>query len=332
MIIIGCDFHPAGQQVAALDTGTGRRFEQWLRHDLDQVRQFYGELPRPVRVGLECSGYSLWFEEMLEELGHELWVGDAARIRAAFPRKQKTDVRDAQRVLQLLEENRFPRIWVPDRETRDLRQLLLHRHKLVSMRTAISNQLQAMAINRGLQCRQRLWSRAGTERLQALALPFWTARRRDELLRLRQQWDLEIAELDQVVEHQAQARPPARLLMEQDGVGPVTALATVLILGPVARFPSAKHVASYVGLIPAEYSSGARQRLGHLTKQGSPFLRFLLVQAAQSAARHDPELKRVYWRLVERRGKPIAKAAMARKLITRLYWRLRQWSQTNATH
>ena len=330
MIMIGCDFHPGFEEICLLDTETGLRRQHRLSHALggEPVRQFYAGLPRPVRVGLEASGYSLWLEEMLEELGCELWVGDPARIRKAAPRKQKTDRNDARLLLQLLEEKHFPRIWVPDRATRDLRQLLMHRHKLVTMRSAIGNQLQAIAINRGIQKKGRLWSRPGREQLKSLVLPPWTTRRRDELLSLREQWDREIAELDQVVLKQAERNPEARYLMRhQPGVGPITALAVVLTLGPVERFASARKVASYAGLIPAEYSSGARQRLGHISKEGNPFLRWVLVESATVAVRHDPEMKRMYWRLVERRGKSIAKVALARKLLTRLYWMLRRRSQ-----
>jgi hypothetical protein len=177
---------------------------------------------------------------MLEELGIELWVGDPARIRKAAPRQQKTDRNDARLLLQLLEENRFPRIWVPDRATRDLRQLLMHRHHLVRMRRGISNQLQAIALNRGLQRKRALWNQQGREQLKALELPLWTTVRRNELLALREQWDAEIAVFDRVVLEQAEANPEARYLMQhQPGVGPITALTVVLTLGPVERFASA---------------------------------------------------------------------------------------------
>jgi len=330
MIMIGCDFHPGMQEVSLLDTETGRRWQQLLSHASGPgaVREFYAGLPRPVLVGLEASGYSQWYEEMLEELGIELWVGDPARIRKAAPRKQKTDRNDARLLLQLLEEDRFPRIWVPDKATRDLRQLLMHRHKLVSMRSAVSNQLQAIAINRGIQKKGRLWSERGRAELQALDLPPWASVRRNELLALRKQWDGEIAVLDKVLLETAQQHPEARYLMQhQKGVGPVTAMAVVLTVGPVERFASARKVASYVGLIPAEYSSGARQRLGHITKEGNTFLRWVLVEAATVAVRHDPAMKQMYWRLVERRGKSIAKVAMARRLLVRLYWMLRRRKQ-----
>src|ERR1700738_1969139 len=175
MIMIGCDFHPGMQEVSLLDTESGRRWQQMFSHASGPgpVREFYAGLGRPVLVGLEASGYSQWYEEMLEELGIELWVGDPARIRKAAPRKQKTDRNDARLLLQLLEENRFPRIWVPDKATRDLRQLLMHRHKLVTMRGAIGNQLQAIAMNRGIQKKGRLWSQQGRGQLKSLVLPPW---------------------------------------------------------------------------------------------------------------------------------------------------------------
>ena len=276
----------------------------------------------------------MWFEELLEELGIEYWVGDPAKIRAREPRRQKTDRNDALLLLRLLEEpDGFPRIWVPDRATRDLRQLLMYRHKLVCMRSSVKNQLQAIALNRGVQRKKQLWNEAGRQQLAALELPPWTERRRDELMRLHNQWDQEISELDHVVKEQAQRHPEAAYLMKKVcGVGPITALGVVLMLGPVERFANARKVASYAGLIPAESSSGPHQRLGHITKQGSPFLRFVLVEAAQTAARYDAEFKRVYWRLVERRGKSVAKVAVARRLLTRLYWLLRLRSEKRRTN
>ena len=249
--------------------------------------------------------------------------GDAAKIRTCADRKQKTDRRDAALLLQLLLEERFPRIWVPTPGQRDTRQLLLHRYKLVRLRVQVKNQLQALALNQGVRRGRKLWSEAGRKQLQALPLLPWAARRREELLKLLDQLGESIAALDQAVMNEAWARPAARQLMTHPGVGPVTALAFVLTLGPVSRFPRGKQVASYFGLIPSEHSSGGRQRLGHISKQGSSFVRGLLVEAAQSAVRHEPELRRQYQRLSHRRSRALAKVAMARKLAVRLYWMLR---------
>jgi transposase len=150
MKIIGCDFHPSYQQIAMLDLVTGEMVEKALSHERkEEVRAFYAGLEGSVRVGIEASGQSQWFERMLVELGHEVWIGDAAKIRASCERKQKTDRRDADLLLRLLAENRFPRIWMPTAVERDDRQLLLHRHKLVRIRTQVKNQLQALALNQG---------------------------------------------------------------------------------------------------------------------------------------------------------------------------------------
>jgi transposase len=139
MKIIGCDFHPGYQQIAMVDTETGEFTERRLSHgnDGEEVRKFYAGLSGSVRVGLEASGQSQWFERLLAELGHELWIGDAGKIRGCADRKQKTDRRDAELLLQLLMEGRFPRIWVPTPAERDVRQLLLHRAKLVRVRTQV---------------------------------------------------------------------------------------------------------------------------------------------------------------------------------------------------
>ena len=322
--IIGCDFHPSYQQVAMLDTHTGELMEKSLGHEnKEEVKAFYAGLPGPARVGVEASGQSQWFERLLGELGHEMWIGDAAQIRARENRKQKTDRRDALLLLELLQQGRFPRIWVPSPAERDARQLLLHRHKWVRLRTQVKNQLQALALNQGVRRKSKLWSVAGRAELEALSLAPWTHRRRADLLKLLDDLQPGILDLDRDVAEQAEARPEVRRLMTHPGVGPVTALAFVLTMGPVDRFPRGKQVASYLGLIPSEHSSGGKQRLGHISKQGNAFLRGLLVEAAQSAVRYEPRLRREYWRLAQRKGRAIAKVAMARKLAVRLYWMLR---------
>jgi transposase len=274
-------------------------------------------------VGIETSGNTLWFERLLEKLGQKLLIGDATAIRAAAPRNQRCDPRDARNILQLLLENRFPAIWVPTMAERDLRQLLKHRHTLVQMRTRAKNQLQHIAMNQGLQKKSKLWSKAGMEQLKNLELEPWTKRRRDDLLKILEQMDTHIAELNKAVEAEVQRWPKAVLLMSHPGVGPIVALATVVTLGDVSRFARGKHVASYLGLIPREDSSGEHRRLGSITKQGNSFMRFLLVQAGMSAARGDAELGRVYKRLTQRKHHGVAKVAVARKFVVRLYWMLR---------
>ena len=324
MLIIGCDFHPGFQQVAIFDNQSGEYEERRLQHR-GEAEQFYrGLAGRKVRVGMEACGQYPWFERLLSECGHELWLGDAAQIRATVVRKQKTDRRDAEQLMRLLMEERFPRLWVPSLEERDVRQLLVHRHKQVGTRTRVKNQLQALALSQGLQKKRKLWTQAGRAELEQLELLPYAASRRRQLLATLDRLQIEIGELDREVEGEARRRPEAVKLMTHPGVGPVTALATVLTLGPAKRFENGRQVASYCGLIPSEYSSGGRQQLGHISKQGSPFLRFLLVEAGQTAARYDAELGRCYRRLAVRKHRALAKVAVARKLVMRLYLMLRE--------
>jgi transposase len=139
-------------------------------------------------------------------------------------------------------------------------------------------------------------------------------------LQLLDQLTPRIAELSQAIEQEAERRPEVQRLMTHPGVGPITALAFVLVLGTPERFRCGKQVGSYLGLIPCEDSSAGKQRLGHLSKQGNTLLRFLLVEAAQVAVRCDAEWRRRFVRLAMRRQRSIAIAAMARKLAVSLYW------------
>jgi transposase len=324
MLIIGCDFHSRFQQIAMLDPQTGEMIERRLEHENGEARKFYAGLATPARVGMEATGYAQWFERMLAEQGHQLWVGDAAEIRAAMVRKQKTDARDACHILDLLLRDKFPRIWIPSTEERDVRQLLRHRFKLVCLRTSLKNQLHAMAMGQGICRKKKLWTVVGRKELEGLSLGPWASRRRQQLLEMLDQLEPVIDELDRAVIQEAEKRPAAARLMTQPGVGPVTALAFVLTIGPVSRFRRSKQVVSYLGLNPTEESSGGRQRLGSISKQGNSMVRFLLVEAAQTASIYDPELRRDYQRLKFRRGREVAKVAIARKLAVRLYGKLRE--------
>jgi transposase len=323
MLIIGCDYHPGWQQISWMDTETGETEEKKLDHASGEAERFYRQLSGPAVIGMESTGNCQWFVEMATGAGHDVWIGDAAKIRASEVRQQKNDRRDAALILKLLVEGRFPRIWTPSGEEKDLRQLLIHRHKLVRIRVQVKNELQHLAMNRGVTRKGKLWSKAGERVLRELPLPPWASRRREDLFRVREMLNGQIVLLDQAVVEAAESNEKARLLMTQPGVGPITSLAFVLTMGDVKRFARGKQVASYLGLIPREYSSGGKQRLGSISKQGNGFMRMLLVEAAQVAVRCDPQMRQEYLHRCHRKAKGVAKVAAARKLAIRLYWMLR---------
>src|SRR3989338_6786999 len=182
MIIIGCDFHTRFQQIAMLETETGEIVERRVEHEGGEAQAFYAALPAPARVGMEATGYARWFERMLREQGHELWIGDGSAIRAARVRQQKTDARDALHLLHLLLEDRFPKIWVSSPAERDVWQLPRHRDKLVRFRTSVRNQLHALAMGEGVCRKKKLWTQRGRQELEGLALGEGAGRRRRGVL------------------------------------------------------------------------------------------------------------------------------------------------------
>src|SRR6266852_9211716 len=195
---------------------------------------------------------------------------------------------------------------------------------MVQSRTRMMNQLQAVALNEGLRCKKKLWREAGREQLEGFQLAPWASQRRRDLLELLDQLNPTIAKLTQAIEEEVKRYPAAQRLRTHPGVGPLTALALVLMIGKVERFQCGKQIASYLGLVRLEKSSGNRRRLGHITKQGSSMVRFLLVEAAQVTVRSLPEWRKKYAHLMMRRGRKIAKVAMAGRLAVALYWMWRK--------
>ena len=231
--------------------------------------------------------------------------------------------RDARLLLTLLAENRFPTIWMPSSEQRDLRTLLRHRHQWVRLRSRVQHTLQTMALNHGLRRGYALWSQAGQHALWVLPLAPHASERRAALLSFYPRLQESIDQLDQQVSQQVQQHPPARRLMTHPGVGPITALATEVFLGDPLRFIDGKALASYIGMIPSAHSSGRRQRLGAMSKQGNALLRYLWCEAAMHAVERDPELKRLNRRKLVQKGLGKARVAAARKLGIRLWIMMR---------
>lgn len=323
-IYCGVDFHSRQQVVAWCDTNDGEIRSRKLEHaDLAQVREFYAAFPAPVIVGLEACGYSQWFEELLFALQIETRIGNAAEIRKRARSRHKTDQRDAELLLDLLLKDEFPRIYRPDAESRAILQKLRHRHRLVQLRTKALNHLHALALSAGLALKSKLMTKAGRAKLNALLLSATQQQQREEWLALVDHLTPLIAQIERELQPLATQDARVARLLTQPGLGPLTSLALVHTLGTVERFANARKVTAYVGLDPREHSSGERRRSGAISKQGSRLVRYLLIEAAQTAARHDPELRRFYQRVLQRRDKARAKVAVARQLLVRAYilWR-----------
>jgi transposase len=323
-IYIGVDFHARQQTISYLKTEDGELVTVTLKHqNKDEVRAFYAQFSGHVIVGLEASGYSPWFEHLLESLGHEVWLGDATEIRRRARWRQKNDRRDAELIWELLLHDEFPRLQRPPMASREVLRMLRYRHKLVKMRTTIKNSLQALALQSGLSRGTKLLTKAGKQELRTALLSAVMKQQYEQWLQLLEALNERIVETTQWLKQQSQGDERISRLRTHPGIGLLTALGLVHTLMPVSRFRNQRKVTAYVGLEPMERSSAERKHFLGISKAGSRVLRYLVIEAAHTAVKHDEELKRCYKQLVARRGRPKAKVAVARKLLVRSYIMLR---------
>lgn len=323
-IYIGVDFHARQQTVCSLKTEEGVVNTHNLKHqDKDEVRAFYQQFSGRVIVGIEASGYSPWFEQLLEELGHEVWLGDAAEIRRRARWRQKNDRRDAELILDLLVHDEFPRLHRPSPQSREILRMLRYRQKLVKIRTMGKNSLQALALQSGLAKRSHLFTKAGQQELRTAAMSPAMQWQREQWFQLLEPLNERLLETMLWLKQQSQDDARIKLLRTHPGIGLLTSLCVVHTLEPVSRFRNQRKVAAYAGLEPMERSSAERKHFLGVSKAGSRVLRYLLVEAAHTAVKKDDDLKRFYERLATRRGRPKAKTAAARKLLIRSFIMLR---------
>lgn len=322
-LYIGVDFHPHQQTIAWCDTRTGETGTTDLENYPEAVRQFYSSLPEPATVGIEASARARWFENMLFETSHKLFVGNPVLIRKRATSRHKSDRRDAELILQLLLRDEFPAIWRRPAESDQILEILRLRQSLVRQRTAIYNRLQALAHDAGLP-KGRIRTKSFQKLLKDLPMDEVASIRCQHLFSLVEKFDEQIDELNVWLRKKADKDSSVQLLLSQKGVGNLTALATVHTLGDVSRFPRlSKQIACFVGLDPVERSSAGKTRFGGISKAGSRLLRHQLGLSAQIACRSDAKLKSFYKRLSRKKPKPVAKVAVARKLLVKLAIMLR---------
>jgi transposase len=324
-VYIGVDFHARQQTISFLTTESGEIQHLILLHqDLATVRAFYAQFAgQRVVVGFESSGYAAWFEELLEELGCEIWIGHALYIRQFAKRRQKNDRRDADLILDLLVKGDFPRIHRYSRRTREILQQLRYRQRLVKMRTMALNMLLFMANSRGVSLRTQLTSKRGQGRLAQLQLPQPLGSQRDELLHLLQQLDQKIKAVEQWLTQETKADAAVQRLQTHPGIGLLTSICVRYTLEQVDRFTTTRKVSAFAGFDPMQDQTDERNRMGAISKQGSRWLRFYLVEAGQIAIRKDADLARVYKRICVRGGHAKAKVAIGRRLLVRAFIMLR---------
>jgi len=323
-IYIGVDFHSRQQTICYLKTETGELVITELKHqDKERVRAFYQQFQGLVIVGLEASGYSPWFEALLEEIGCAVWLGDATEIRRRARWRYKDDRRDAEHIWELMAHQEFPRLHQPAPASREILRMLRYRQKLIKMRTMTKNSLQAIAMQAGLAKGSRLFTAAGLAEFRAVAMSPVLQYQRDHWLALLKPLNQELLETMKWFKAAAKDDAMIARLRTHPGIGLLTALCLQHTLQPVSRFRNQRKVVAYAGFDPlVRRSADSAIHLG-ISKAGSRMLRYLSVEAVHTSVRYDEDLKRFYKRVAERRGRPKAKVATARKLLIRAYIMMR---------
>jgi transposase len=320
---IGFDIHKRYTFYTQVDGAGSIQRQGKLSNTQETMAQFFGSINEPAEVVLEASINWYHLYDLLEGLGIPVTLAHPLRTRAIADAKVKTDKIDSHTLAQLLRADLIPCAYIPPREIRDLRELLRYRAGLVRLQTMVKNRIHAILLKHGYQAPVRdVFGIRGREWLATLPLrPVYQQALQGYLQILDVIWrQIDIA--SEEIDRQAEATPQAQVLCTLPGVGHYTALLLLAEIGDVSRFPSPKHLVSYAGLAPTVHASGGHVRTGHISKQGSPWLRWILMEAALHAGRKPP-FQDLYQRLAKRKGPKIARVAVARELLTKTYWMMR---------
>jgi transposase len=324
MVYVGIDLHRNRSQIAVLDEQGSELLSRRIANEPDRFLQLLHPLGDDVQVALEATYGWEWLADLLEEAGYELHLAHPLRTKAIAAARVKTDAVDARTLAHLLRADLLPEAYIAPRQLRDLRDLLRHRVALTRIRSALKQRVGAILAKHGIaRPYSNLFGVGGSRFLAELELREGPRRRLDSLLALIAAFDREIDATTAEIEQRAKADDYVEVLCQIRGVGRYIAMLVIAEVGDVIRFPSARHLCAWAGLTPTVRSSDGKARLGHISGQGSPALRWALVEAAQHAATGGGPLRQAYERIAKRRGKQVAKVAVARKILTLCYYGLR---------
>jgi transposase len=320
---VGMDVHRKRSQVAIVDDAGVQQRNRNVPNDPAKLVPILGALEPGTPVAFEAAYGWGWLVELLEELELEPHLVHPSRCKAIAAARLKNDKVDAATLAQLLRADLLPEAWIAPQQIRDLRALLRHRASLVRLSTACKNRVHAVLADRGIGEDRGLWTGPGRAWLAALELPPTPRAIIEDCCGLLDALAAPIARLERQIGALAKPDPRVQALMGLPGVGRLTAMTLVAEVGDIGRFPSARKLCAWAGLTPQVRNSDRKVRHGHITKQGSPWVRGILQEAAQTAKRH-PMFAGAYGQLAHRRGKQIATVAIARRLLARSFHILSQ--------
>ena len=324
MVYVGVDLHRKRSHVVALDPAGEVVLSRRIGNAPGEFLRIFGELePEPVEVVFEATYGWSWFADLLADAGIAAHMAHPLATKAISAARVKNDAVDAKTLAHLLRTNLLAEAWIAPPDAREARRLVRTRAGLVRMRSRVQSQLHALLADLGVIPElTTLFGPAGRRWLADLCMPASARARLDAGLRLIDAITVEIKHADADLRTGFASDPRIRRLLPIPGIGLVTAATVVAEVWDIGRFPSPERLCSWAGLTPGERSSDTQTRRGHITKQGSRWLRWTLVEAATSAVR-DPQLGRFTTQIAQRRGPKIARVALARRLLTLCYYALR---------
>jgi transposase len=320
MQYVGLDVHKAFTYAAVVDREGYTVFERKFKNSPAEFDTLLKEVDKDSKLVLESCSVWQHIYDYMSDAGFDVVVAHPLKVRPIAEARVKTDKIDATVLANLLRTNMLPTSWVAPYWVRMERQLARHRASLVSMRSMLKNKIHAILLRHGIEYEYSdLFGKAGIEYLQSLDLPVQDRFELDQYISMLQKFNELIKDSQERIEEAAEANPSARLLMSMPGIDYYSALMICAEIGDVMRFESSEKLVSFAGLNPSVYQSGFKSRTGSITKQGDKHLRWIMIECANVAVRHDSKIAKFYNRLKKHKGYKVAIVATARKMLTYVY-------------
>lgn len=322
MYYVGCDQHKHYSQVMTKDKEGSIKDQAKLYHnDRDRLTEYFSSLPKDSIVLLEASGFEPWLCDLLQELGLNVKLAHPFKTKAIAEEKIKTDKISAGVLADLLRANLVSEAYIASPQIRQKRYKMRYRLTLVRLRTMSKNKIHSLLSSLGLEIPQMtdLFGKSGRAYLEELKLQPSYQRALSGYLKLMDELNVLIKQLDRDIRYESDKDPQAKLLTTIPGIGIILANIILAEIGDINRFLSSSKLASYTGITPSMHQSGQINYSGRITKRGNKYLRWLFVEAAHVAIRKDPRLAGFYTKLRYKKGTHVAIVAVAHKLLTYTY-------------
>jgi transposase len=320
----GFDLHRQYAQIATMDENGKILIESRINNSPEDIIEFFSNVlyGRASEHHLALEPVSFWYPcyELLEDLGIKVHLANPLQVKAIASARIKTDKIDAKILAHLLRTDLLPEAYIPSKKIRNLKELLRLRASLVRLQTQIKNKIHSVLHKNAIRHQfTDIFGQAGLRWLSSLKLPFPFDLSRERYLSLYKENESQINIVTKIIEAKTKENSQAMLLTSINGLGYYLALLIISEIGDIDRFPSPKKVHSYAGIIPSLHASGDKVRTGKITKQGSAWLRWALIEAAQNQGKYNSRLGLYYRKIKKKKGSKIARVATARKLATVIF-------------